>query len=74
MVRKLTPAISAKPLTNMVEGQAEGYNFIGKPNPNPENKQLLIIPGASHCDLYDGGEDNYIPWDTLAEFFTKNLK
>ena len=58
----------------MVEGQAEGYNFIGKPNPNPENKQLLIIPDATHCDLYDGGEGNYIPWDTLAEFFTKNLK
>ena len=58
----------------MMEGQAEGYNFIGKPNPNPENKQLLIIPGASHCDLYDGGEGNYIPWDTLAEFFRKNLK
>ena len=57
----------------MVEGQAEGYNFIGKPNPNPENKQLLIIPGASHCDLYDGGKGNYIPWDTLAEFFGKNL-
>ncbi|MBP5516959.1 MAG: alpha/beta hydrolase [Bacteroidales bacterium] len=58
----------------MVDGKAEGYNFIGKPNPNPDNKQLLIIPGATHCDLYDGGEGNYIPWDTLAEFFNKNLK
>ena len=58
----------------MVDGKAEGYNFIGKPNPNPDNKQLLIIPGATHCDLYDGGEGNYIPWDTLAEFFSKNLK
>ena len=57
----------------MVEGRAEGYNFVGKPNPVPENKQLLIIPGATHCDLYDGGEENYIPWDTLAEFFNKNL-
>ena len=57
----------------MVEGKAEGYNFIGKPNPNPDNKQLLIIPGATHCDLYDGGEENYIPWDTLAEFFSQNL-
>ena len=57
----------------MVEGKADGYNFIGKPNPNPENKQLLIIPGATHCDLYDGGEENYIPWDKLAEFFIKNL-
>ena len=57
----------------MVEGRAEGYNFVGKPNPVPENKQLLIIPGANHCDLYDGGEENYIPWDTLAAFFGKNL-
>ncbi len=69
----------------MVEGRAEGYNFVGKPNPNPDNKQLLIIPGATHCDLYDGGvcdrsganstkgSNNYIPWDTLAEFLKKNL-
>ena len=58
----------------MVDGKAEGYNFIGKPNPNPDNKQLLIIPGATHCDLYDGGEAGYVPWDTLAEFFKKNLQ
>ena len=57
----------------MVDGKAEGYNFVGKPNPVPENKQLLIIPDATHCDLYDGGEAGYIPWDTLAEFFKKNL-
>ena len=67
----------------MVEGKAEGYNVVVKPNPNPENKELLIIPGASHCDLYDGGytqlegkgePKNLIPWDKLADFFTKNLK
>ena len=57
----------------MVDGKAEGYNFIGKTNPNPDNKQLLIIPGATHCDLYDGGEGNYIPWDTLVAFFNKNM-
>ena len=66
----------------MVDGKAEGYKFVGEPNPNPENKELLIIPDATHCDLYDGGyEDkagkgqpkNMIPWDTLAEFFKKNL-
>ena len=67
----------------MVDGKAEGYNVVGKPNPNPENKQLLIIPNASHCDLYDGGyteltgkgePKNLIPWDKLAEFFTQYLK
>ncbi len=64
----------------MVNGKPEAGI---KPNPVPENKQLLIIPGASHCDLYDGGytelvgkgePKNLIPWDTLAEFFTKYLK
>ena len=67
----------------MTEGKAEGYNVTGKPNPTPENKELLIIPGATHCDLYDGGytelkgkgePKNLIPWDKLADFFTKNLK
>ena len=82
----------------MVDGKADGYNFIGKPktaserekselvstsereqarpkvNPVPGNKQLLIIPGASHCDLYDGGDGNYIPWDKLEQFFNENLK
>ena len=67
----------------MVDGKAEGYKFVGEPNPNPENKELLIIPDASHCDLYDGGYEekagkgqpkNMIPWDTLEDFFKKNLK
>ena len=63
----------------MVDGKAEGYKFVGEPNPNPENKQLLIIPDATHCDLYDGGYEekagkgqpkNMIPWDKLADFFS----
>ena len=67
----------------MVDGKAEGYKFVGEPNPNPENKELLIIPDASHCDLYDGGYEekagqgqpkNMIPWDKLEDFFKKNLK
>ena len=62
------------------------YDFISNPNPYLENKKLLIIPGATYCDLYDDGEcdrsgasstkgkDNYIPWDILSEFFRDNLK
>ncbi len=57
----------------MVEGKAEGYNTVVKPNPNPENKELLIIPGATHCDLYDGGKGNFIPFDKLEAFFKANL-
>lgn len=58
----------------MVDGKADGYTFVGNPNPVPDNKQLLIIPDANHCDLYDGGENNYIPWDKLEQFFRDNLK
>ena len=58
----------------MTEGRAEGYDFVRKPNPVPENKELLIIPGATHCDLYDGGKNNYIPWDKLDTFFNTNMK
>ncbi|MBR3717202.1 MAG: alpha/beta hydrolase [Bacteroidaceae bacterium] len=38
------------------------------------NKELLIIPGATHCYLYDGGENHYIPFDKLEAFFRANLK
>jgi fermentation-respiration switch protein FrsA (DUF1100 family) len=38
-----------------------------------DNKELLIIPGASHTDLYDGGGKNAIPFDKLQSFFTKYL-
>ena len=67
----------------MVDGKADGYKTVVSPNPCPENKELLIIPDASHCDLYDGGytepagqgePKNLIPWDKLTEFFNKNLK
>ncbi|KAB7486006.1 alpha/beta hydrolase, partial [Bifidobacterium bifidum] len=34
-------------------------------------KELLIIPGANHTDLYDNL--NAIPFDTIAGFFTRNL-
>ncbi len=38
------------------------------------NKELVIVPGASHTDLYDGGDGDYIPFDRLAEFFGNYLK
>ena len=39
-----------------------------------DNKQLMIIPGASHCDLYDGGGKNAIPFDSIEMFFNTYLK
>ncbi len=37
-----------------------------------DNKELVIVPGASHCDLYD--QLDIIPFDKIAEFYRKNLK
>jgi uncharacterized protein len=37
-----------------------------------EPKELLIVPGANHVDLYDRLDK--IPFDKLADFFAKNLK
>ena len=47
---------------NMVDGNA-----------HVDNKELLIIPGASHTDLYDGGENKVIPWDKLEGFYRQYL-
>lgn len=37
-----------------------------------EPKELLIIPGANHTDLYD--RVDVIPFDKITAFFVKNLK
>ena len=37
-----------------------------------DNKELLIIPGAVHTDLYDRKE--IIPFDKIEKFFQDNLK
>lgn len=37
-----------------------------------EPKELVIVPGADHVDLYD--KKDKIPFDKLQDFFTKNLK
>ncbi len=40
-------------------------------NPCPDNKELMIIPGAVHTDLYD--RTDIIPFGRIAEFFHKYL-
>ena len=37
-----------------------------------DNKELMIIPGAVHTDLYD--RTDIIPFDKLEEFFKEYLK
>ena len=39
-----------------------------------DNKELMIIPGAVHTDLYDGGGKGAIPFDKIESFFAAWLK
>ena len=39
-----------------------------------DNKRLLIVPAATHCDLYDGGEGNFIPWNEIVDFVKHSIK
>ena len=36
-----------------------------------DNKELLIVPGANHCDLYDNLDK--IPFDRIEQFFNEYL-
>ena len=47
---------------NMVEGSKYA-----------DNKELLIVPGASHTDLYDGGGKDAIPFDKIESFLKAHL-
>ena len=52
----------------------DAYENMIKGSKYTENKQLLVIEGASHTDLYDGGENNAIPFDKLEAFYNQHLK
>ena len=48
------------------EFSEEAYRLAGQP------KELFIVPGAGHVDLYD--RVKLIPFDKLTKFFRDNLK
>lgn len=50
----------------------DAFANMVKGNPYASNKELLLIPGAVHTDLYD--QTNIIPFEKIAEFFKNNLK
>ena len=52
----------------------DGYEDMIRDNPYADNKQLLVIEGATHTDLYDGGAGKVIPFDKLQAFFEEYLK
>ncbi len=49
----------------------DAYAAMIKDNPYTDNKELMIIPGAVHTDLYD--QKDIIPFDKLESFFREYL-
>ena len=52
----------------------DAYANMIKYSKYADNKELYIIPGASHTDLYDGGGKDAIPFDKIETFMKENLK
>lgn len=50
----------------------DAFADMVKDNPYTDNKELLLIPGAVHTDLYD--RKDIIPFDKIEAFFRQYLK
>ena len=50
----------------------DAYAAMTDGNKYRDNKELLLVPGASHTDLYD--QTDIIPFDKIEQFFNQNLK
>ncbi len=65
--------ISPRPLLFIAGDKAHSLEFSQDAYKKAaEPKELYLVPGAGHVDLYD--RVNIIPFDKLDDFFTKNLK
>ena len=64
--------ISPRPMLFITGDQAHSREFSEQAYQlAAEPKQLVLVPGAGHVDLYD--RVDLIPFDTLATFFQNNL-
>ena len=52
----------------------DAYTDMVKDSKYAANKELVLIPGAVHTDLYDGGGKDAIPFDRIEVFFEKNMR
>ena len=65
--------ISPRPMLFITGDQAHSREFSEQAYQlAAEPKQLVIVPGAGHVDLYD--RIDLIPFDTLATFFQNSLR
>ncbi|MBQ9042687.1 MAG: alpha/beta hydrolase [Eggerthellaceae bacterium] len=67
--------ISPRPLLFITGDRAHSRSFSEKAYcMAAEPKELFIVEGAEHIDLYDGGNGDFIPFDKLEEFFAEAFR
>lgn len=52
----------------------DAFANMTRESDHTQNKELVIVPGAVHTDLYDGGGKDAIPFDKIAAFFERQLR
>lgn len=52
----------------------DAFANMTRESDHTQNKELVIVPGAVHTDLYDGGGKDAIPFDKIAAFFEGQLR
>ena len=59
----------------MIIGEKAGSNFFTEEafDKAAEPKELFVVPGATHCDLYDQPKYMEISLKKMDEFFKKYL-
>ena len=71
----LTYADEIRSAVLIVHGEKAHSRYFGKDaykKLKGDNKELLIVPGANHTDLYD--RMDVIPFDRIDAFYKANLK
>ena len=75
--RLLTFASEIRGAVMVVHGEKAHSRYFGEDAfklLKGDNKKLLIVPDATHCDLYDGGEaHDKIPFDEIEAFIAENI-
>ncbi|PWM22657.1 MAG: hypothetical protein DBX53_03695 [Clostridiales bacterium] len=50
----------------------DAFSEMIQGNPYAGNKELLLLPGVVHTDLYD--KKDVIPFEKITEFFHKSMR
>lgn len=51
----------------------DAYENMTRDSKYTDNKELPVIDGAVHTDLYDGGNSSAIPFDKPADFYNRYM-